>query len=82
MSVAIPVASALGAGEKTEKGMVRECIKAVKFYKMPKTASQVLMVSPSQCCSAQQLELFMFWGEGGWDRSGVGVQLSPFPLVS
>ena len=39
MSAATLVASALGAGEKTEKGTVRECIKAVKSYRMPKAAS-------------------------------------------
>lgn len=51
VSVTILVASALGAGEKTEKRVVRECIKAVKSRRMHKAACQVLKVSPSQCCS-------------------------------
>lgn len=68
MSIAIIVASALGAGEKTDKRIVRECIKAVKSHRMPKAACQVLKVSPSQCCSSLSLGLCVIFGGGGWDR--------------
>lgn len=51
------VTSALGADGKTEKEMVREYIKAIKSNRMPKIASQVLMVSPSKSHS-----LLILWG--------------------
>lgn len=65
------VIPALGTDGKTEKEMLREYIKAIKSNRMPRIASQVLMLSPSKCFFTHSLGDCVFVKRLMGERTGL-----------